>query len=452
MAVSALCVAPFAHGAEPAHLREVNALDVFSLFDHLRVQPPPTLLDTTLDTPPEIPRSLNLFRKVEHDDLDVFGFVASRTQDTAADYRVYLGVGYSRTLGGDVRLIGRTYYGAGTYDGVNEGSSVPEEVRSATGTPSGWMGTNWSLESKLSSRHTFRAGVEYGQSLALVPAELNELLGRPAANTGPERRIGIVTTNEITLSPELSLNVRMRYDEDGSTARSSVDPRVELLYKPHDDTTLRARFDQAMGPRFTPSRAFHPWVTAGEESDRIRNYELAYEKRLTSKHKLVLSAYRYDVDGLFATNAESGALNNAGLASIDTRGFEVGMERNGSRTRARLSYAWQKTTDWLLKTRPGNLDQHLTKVSMNVPLWDERLSTALELQYLEVAGPLIGNERSEYLIGNLTIVSGRLAGPTRVSLGMHNLFDEHDDVKGARLLSYIPADGRSLRLDVSRSL
>ncbi|MBX5459905.1 MAG: TonB-dependent receptor [Steroidobacteraceae bacterium] len=444
----ALCgLATLAHGGEPAHLRQVNTLDLDSLF----ALPEPVLPPPSLEAPSESPQALSFVRKVEHDDLNVLGFLASRATSDAADYRVYLGFGYSRSLGDDTRLTGRTFYGAGTYDGANDGTALPDEVRASSAAAGGWMGSNWRLESRLSPHHVFSADIEYGQRVALVPVELNELLGRSlsASSSEPERRVGIVTRNQFTLSPELSLNVKMRYDQDDTQNHSSIDPRVELLYKPRENTTLRARFDQMMGASPAEQRAWHPWVTADEDSDRVRNYELALERRLTSKHKLLLSAYRYDVDGLFAEAADAGSPL---AASIDTTGFEVGMERNGNHTRARISYAWQKTKDWLLGDSASSLGQHLTKLSMSIPLLRDRFTTAFELKYLDVTGALAGNHDGEYLIGNVTLASGKLAGDTRISLGMHNVFDVQDNVNGARLLSYIPADGRNLRLDISRTL
>jgi hypothetical protein len=164
------------------------------------------------------------------------------------------------------------------------------------------------------------------------------------------------------------------------------------------------------------------------------------------------SAYRYDVDGLLAQGADpSGVAETAG-ARIDTTGFEVGMERNGSGgTRARVSYAWQETTDWFA-TSNGSLGQHLTKLSLDIPILANRLSTSFELQHLGVVGSLVGDQNRDFFIGNLTLASGAVSSDTRLSFGMHNLFGAKETGSGARLLSFIPPDGRSLRLDVTRKL
>jgi outer membrane receptor protein involved in Fe transport len=448
-AASGLWLVAHAHASQPTSLSPVNPLP--SHFDELLA--PAQILRSSAPTRDDA--GLSLFKKLEHDDLRITGFVASRNAQDAADYRVYLGLGYKAELGSLAKVTSRAFYGTGTYDGMNpNGGALPEDVRASGNLPGGWVGADWKLESQLSARHTFVAGVEYRQRLGFELLDLNGLMGRPSAlhDAQPLRKVGIVTSNNVTLSHDLALKVRMRYDERTSASRSAVEPRVELVYKPEQTSTLSATFDQAANRPLSQQRAYHPWASADEESDRTRNYELAYEKSLWQRNRVRFSAYRYDVDGLLAQGADpSGVAETAG-ARIDTTGFEVGMERNGSGgTRARVSYAWQETTDWFA-TSNGSLGQHLTKLSLDIPILANRLSTSFELQHLGVVGSLVGDQNRDFFIGNLTLASGAVSSDTRLSFGMHNLFGAKETGSGARLLSFIPPDGRSLRLDVTRKL
>ncbi len=339
---------------------------------------------------------ISLFRKLEHDDLKITGFVASRNAQDAADYRVYFGLGYKTQLGDLAKVTSRAFYGTGTYDGMNpNGASLPEDVRASGELPGQWVGADWKLESQLSAGHTFLAGMEYRERLGFELVHLNELMGRPGTldDAQAERKVGIVTTNKVALSQDVALKVRMRYDQDTSVSGSSVEPRVELVYKPGQTSTLSAMFDQ---------------VSADDESDRTRNYELAYEKSLRQQNRV--------------------------------------------RLLARVSYAWQETTDCFAGAGNGSLGQRLTKVRLDFPIVPNRLSTSFELQHLDVVGQLTGDQGRDFYIGNLTLASGALSSNTRVSFGMHNLFGARQTGSGARLLSLIPPDGRSLRLDVTRKL
>lgn len=138
--------------------------------------------------------------------------------------------------------------------------------------------------------------------------------------------------------------------------------------------------------------------------------------------------------------------------TIDTNRFEIGMERNingGARTQ--LSYSWQTSMDRLAGN--GRIDQRLTKLRMDLPTFSTRISTGFELQYLDVLDPLDSLQNRDFVIGNLSIAGHDFSNRTHVSLGLNNVFDVKDDsADAARLMSTVPVDGRSVRIDVVRQL
>jgi hypothetical protein len=309
-------------------------------------------------------QALSYFRKIEDDGLQLSSFLASRTAQDAASYRLYLGLGYSQGLTSFARFSGRTFYGTGTYDGANQGAALPDEVRSAAD-PGAWLGSNWQVESKLFDRHSFFAGVEYRQQVTMPLTELSELFAR-TDNIGlgqPARKVGFITRSRFALSSEYALNVRTRFDE-GSGSLNPMTP----------------------------------------------------------------------------------------FSTTDTNRVEVGMERNihgGSLTQ--LSYSRQTSMDSLAAN--GRIDQRLTKLRMDVPTFSTRISTGFELQYLNVLDPLDTLQNRDFVIGNLSIAGHDLSNSTRISLGLNNVFGVKDDsVNAARLMSSVPVDGRSIRVDLARKL
>jgi hypothetical protein len=308
-------------------------------------------------------RSLSYFHKVEDDGLQLSSFLASRAVEDAASYRLYLGLGYTQELAPFARFSGRTFYGAGTYDGANEGGALPDEVRAATD-PGAWLGSNWHIESQLFKRHSFFAGVEYRQQVAMPLTELSEFLARTDSIglDQPARKVGFVTRSRFTLSSEYAINVRTRFDE------------------------------------------------------------------------------------------RSGTLNAMAPLSTDTNRFEVGMERNisgGSRTQ--LSYSWLTSLDSLAGS--SRIDQRLTRLRMDMPTFSTRISTGFELQYLNVLDPLDHLQNRDFVIGNLSIAGHDISKRTRISFGLNNVFDVRDDsADAARLMSTVPVDGRTVRIDVVRKL
>jgi TonB dependent receptor-like, beta-barrel len=451
LAVSALTVAAPVCAVPPSYFDPAYTLPTH--FDELL--PPVGMLESSAPEPDDA--QLSLLEKLDRDDLHITGFVASRNGPEAVDYRAYLEAAYKGQLGALTSLSSRAFYGTGTYDGVNAaGGTLPADVLESGNLAGSWIGTDWKIESQLSAGHTFSAGVEYRQPLDFKLLDWNSLLGRadtlPTAQ--PTRAMDIVTDNKVALSDDLAVKMRMRYEPGANASVSAIEPRVELLYKPEKASTLRVSFDQAANAPLAGKRDVHPWVSTEAESDRVRNYELTYEQSLSERSGMRLAAYRYDASGLPAQSADGSDAAQSASARIDTTGLEVGMERSTfSGMRGRVSYAWQETADWLAGAS-GTVEQRLTKVSLDVPIRAKSLTTSFELQHLDVVGspigPVIGPQEREFLIGNLTLASTAVSS-TRITFGMHNLFDARDPT-GAPPLSSVPTDGRSVRLDVTRRL
>lgn len=443
-----------AHAADPL-------LDAFG-------EPVGTVSEPTVAEEVEREQALSFFKSLQLDDgLVVTGFVASRKPHSedglepspldadAADYRTYLGVRYKRSIGDGLQLSGRTFYGAGTYDGdhsyVNPlDGALPDEVRSS-GDPIGeWLGADWKLSSRLSPCHVVRTRVEYRQELGMQLFQQDELFGKSniVDNDQLRHKIGVVTTSEVAVTNAVSLNTGLRYGGDYETSHDSVDPRVEVLYRPMQNATVRALFDQVDDAPVSSDRAYSA-VSVSEDSNRIRNYELAYEQSVTDWNRVRLSAYRYNVEGALAgVSADTALISNA---QIDATGFEVGVERRQpGGTQTSVSYAWQQTTDSVLSAVHGAMGRHLTKLSVGVPILANRLSTAFELQYHDLVGPMLQDDRRDFLIGNLTFANGELLPDTNLSFGVHNVFDVREDQFGPQLIPFLPQDGRSLRLDLKR--
>jgi hypothetical protein len=445
-----LCLAWQSASAQVTSAGAVNVLP--SYFDRL-IAPSQILLSPAPRVDDE---QVSFLKKFDADDFKVTSFVSSREGAAAPDYRLYLGVGHKTALGSSAQMSSRAFYGTGTFDGGDPtGAALPDEVRASGGLPGEWLGADWKVESRVFSRHALSAGVEYRQEIAYDVLDLNTLLGRQTLTDAaePERRIGFVTNDNVSLAQNLALNVRLRYDEATRETATAVAPRAELTYKPEQSSALTAVFDQSPNAPLSRPRAYNPWMAADSSTDRIRNYELGYQKSVSERNTLRLSAYRYAADGLLAQTLSPDGAAESASAEIDTAGFEVGMERNGmGGTRSRVSYAWQETTDWLAGTANGSLGQHLARMSVDIPILPKRLSTSFEVQYVDLVGPLIGDRDRDYVIGNLTLVGGTVSRDTHVTLGMHNVFDVRETGSVNQVLSLVPPDGRSVRIDVKRTL
>jgi len=457
-----LCAAPLA-----------GASDATSIAAGLRIVTPEQLFapigvpKSSVAQDVERERALNYFTSLELDEFTLSGFVASRRPQSAsaapatgmpqetADYRTYLGLRYARRLGDAFAVSGRTYYGSGTYSGDNsyvnpQGGILPDEVRAASGDVGDWLGTDWNVTSKLFEHHDFKAGVEYRQQLTTDLFREDRLFGSAGSVEPAQRKVDVVAKSEVALAQGLSLNTRLRYDEKPVAQAATVDPRVELRYRPHGDAMVSAVFDQAGHAPLSYDRAA-PLVNVAQDFNRARNYSLAYEQSVSAVDKVRLSAFRYGVNGVLANpTARPDWSSLDTTAQIDSTGFEVGVERGEpGGIRSSISYAWQQTNNSIAGMDQGSVARHLTKMSVGLPFWARRMSTAFELQYHDIVSPLMG-QGYDFVVGNLTLASGELAKDTSFSLGMHDVIRARDENVSNQLLPFIPQDGRSLRLDLKR--
>jgi len=146
------------------------------------------------------------------------------------------------------------------------------------------------------------------------------------------------------------------------------------------------------------------------------------------------------------------SLNARIRLDTNTTGYEVGMEhaRQGG-VRTGVSYAAQQISDPLSTSSAWTLQRRLTKVNIGVPFLSNRFTTAFELQYNDIAGPMLPEGRRNFVLGNLSVASGQLVRDTRVSFGLQNVFDTRGVNQTGQAIPFMPQDGRSLRLDLKRT-
>ena len=341
VAVGVLGALALTHAAKAMETAYIQPLNYQALF-----APP---LEPTSTERIEREQALNFHKNVDVDQFKFTGFIASRRRQSSSeavpDYRTYLGLRYQETLADAVQVSGHTFYGAGTYDGDNsyvnpQSGAPPDEVRTG-GKPIGaWVGTDWQVNTRLFSRQTVQAKVEYRQPLETPLFEMD-----PTAR----KAVGFSAGSSYALAGDISLNARVRLDSAAS-------------------------------------------------------------------------------------------------------GYEVGMERKrSSGVRTGLSYGVQQLSDPLALTDTAALQRRLTKMNVSVPLLSNKVATAFELQYNDIAGPLLPQGRRDFVIGNLTVASGQIVHDTSLSLGLQNVFDTRSVDESGQAIPFMPSDGRSVRLDVKRT-
>jgi len=116
---------------------------------------------------------------------------------------------------------------------------------------------------------------------------------------------------------------------------------------------------------------------------------------------------------------------------------------------ARISYAFQETTDESTDAILVASARHLAKLNLIVPFVNV-FYTGLELQYVGSQTTLAGNRTDDFVIANLTFSSGDYFGPLEVSATIFNLAGNRYGVPGylEHTQDVIKQDGRTFQLKV----
>lgn len=371
-----------------------------------------------------------------------FNDKASMTDDA----RTFVSLAYERALAQDWQVYGRLGYHR--YDYLGDYPSPP----AGTVYKSSALGEWWDGELRL-------LNTSFEGHRLLFGAEVQDNLQQGQKNYSATAtdfdypfhsvRWGIYLQDEISLLDTLALTVGARYDYN-PLGGSSANPRIGLVWKPLDATTLKLLYGTAFRApnvfeRNYQDEAYLP--NFGLKPERIQSLEFAVEHYATPATRLVASLYYNCIDDLInQTPVSATQVRFGNVANARSLGGELDAEhRFANGASLRLSYAAQSTEDGDHRTLT-NSPRHMAKLHLAAPLWSEQWRAGLEAMYLSRRLTKVG-DTAGYALVNFT-VSGELLKNLRASAGVYNLLNQHysDPVSEDFRQDSIPQDGIGFRL------
>ncbi len=149
-----------------------------------------------------------------------------------------------------------------------------------------------------------------------------------------------------------------------------------------------------------------------------------------------------------------GLQQNQNTNVIQSNGVEVQLEDNwGDGFQWRASYAWQKTTNEQTKQRLVNSPEHLLKLNVIAPLWNDKVFVGFETQYMSSRFTPKGSRVGDYVINNLTVFTQNWIKGVEFSGGVYNLFNQRyfDVGSDGHIQNGIQQDGITFRIKTSVS-
>lgn len=261
--------------------------------------------------------------------------------------------------------------------------------------------------------------------------------------------------DEFSITNQLTLNAGVRYDYF-SIFGSTVNPRIGLIYNPFEKSTVKLLYGSAFRApnqfelNYTGSNTI---ANPGLRPEKLDTIELILEHYFTQQLRAELNLFHTEVSNIISlTTLGNQVIQNQNTGTIDSNGLEIQLEQllnNGFQ--GRISYSWQENRDKVTHQRLSNSPEHMVKLNLIAPLWDDKVFAGFETQYLSGRITPTNGHVGDYVISNLTVFTQNWIKGLELSAGVYNLFDEQyfDPGSDTHVQNAIEQDGLTFRIKTS---
>jgi len=321
-----------------------------------------------------------------------------------------------------------------------------------------WWGTEVQFTKRIGDKHTLTFGGEYRddfrQDEQLSEPDLGTVVSQVHHN---RQNYGIYLEGDFALVDQLHLNAGGRYDQYADFD-PSFNPRLALIYNPFKESVIKAMYGTAFrAPSFDELRTS---AFQNIQPEKISTYELAYEQGIGEHLRSSVDVYYNVMDSLIFFNSAAGHQRYENLSGADAKGTELSLEGTWGALKGRASYSFVRTYDSSTGMRLTDSPQHLGKLNLSVPVYQEKIFADLEFQFvssrttthIDATGTqLAGEDVPAYGIVNFTLFSQNLAKGLDISASVYNLLDRRysDPSSPFHQQDAIEQDGRTFRFKLT---
>ena len=261
---------------------------------------------------------------------------------------------------------------------------------------------------------------------------------------------------DFTVLTNLHLNAGVRYDYFEMFG-GNANPRAGLIYNPWQPTTFKLLYGTAFrAPNMFETRYQVLPANVGNPDlspEKIQTYEAVYEQRLPANLQLTLSGYYYHIDDLmYQVEVAPNSFMFRNTGGANAKGIETELAwLPPCGARARASYALQRAEDATTGAILVNSPQHLAKLNVLAPLWQDKVFTGVEVQYSGRVQTITGSAVDDFCVMNWTLYSQRIIKGVEASASVYNLFDTRYAFPGGpgHIQDRLWQDGRSFRVKLT---
>jgi len=407
-------------------------------------------------------RAGNAFARVSYEGLTLQGAFVSRakhvptgpygtafpsTRTVTWDDRGYLDLSFERTFEDRLSLLARVYLDGywyrGDYEYEDTSSGTPVRyINKDSATGLWWGGEAQVTRPFLDDRVILTGGLELRHNLRQDQSNYDDLDPKQVYLDSREDSwvFAAYGQADVAVADPLRLNAGVRYDYYSTYGRS-ITPRVALVARPVESTSLKALYGRAFrAPSayelYYSDNGVYQKAPGDLDPETVDSWELAVEQDLARGVRVIGAGFYNSVSDLIATRLDpaDGLVTFDNLSRARVAGGEIEVQaRLECGLSGRVSYSYQ---DARLRhdVRLENCPRNLVKLNLTAPLVPDRLFAGLEVQYVDRRRGPSGGEISGYWVANATLRIRELAPRLELSASLYNLFNrDYDDPSGTGL-------------------
>ena len=388
-----------------------------------------------------------------------FGAVFNDPRDLNDDSHQYFDLAYQHSLG-KWRLDAKTGYDQARLQGpvpeapLNPGDPVVLNTFS-------FRGNWWTGEARVSrdlfERNHLTLGTEIRDNLRQDQGDEQSPPGTFTQVPNSSLITALYAQDELGITNRLTLNAGVRYDHY-STFGGTTNPRLALIYRPAQKTTLKFLYGDAFrapdvyetSPNFGVFYDSNPRL----QPERIQSLEAAVEQGLGRHFQIFGGVYRNRIDDLISALLNpDGKFQYQNSGRAQATGMKVGFTgktANGFQAKASFDYV-DADNDGAGDVVLDNSPRHMAKANLIVPFLGQRLFAGLEGQYLGRRFTLAQNSLSSYQVFNLTLLGHAVGKHLDLAASIYNLLDKtyFDPGRPEDPEDAIQQDGRNFRIKLT---
>jgi outer membrane receptor for ferrienterochelin and colicins len=338
---------------------------------------------------------------------------------------------YQHSFGKKWQLDARTSVSRNTLYGpvVYDPAPAPPDTYSYNGQ---WWDTEIKVSRSLPHDTTLTFGTEITDNFRLSEFNLDPNVS-PVATRVTAKSVNYAGYAQLDsqINKQFSVSAGVRYDYYDGGFGGSANPRIGLIYHPAASTTAKILYGSAFrapvpyesDPDYGPFYVGNPKL----QPEKIRSVEGILEQGLGSHLRASGSLFYNRITSLITldTDPSTGLSVYENSQAATAKGVELELSgglSNGLTGRA--SYSYTQTANSMTGRTPPNSPSNLVKLNVTMPLFHQKISTALDGQYTGTVTTLAGNTLGGFSVLNATVIAHTFGKHADFSASVYNLLDK----------------------------